>query len=534
MNRRIFVVLTVLAGVVLGALVISTDVDAERASALHRWLIQSGFDLALISGQLALLTVVFAVPCGVLFAACLTRTDMWGRGVATWFLVSLIFLPLYLQAAAWNAGFGRMGWYSLSTGPLVEPLLSGFEAAVWVHTMAAIPWVALIVGVGLRLTERNLEEQALLQWPQWRVFGFVTLPRVIPAVIVAALWAALSTTGEMVVTDIFQVRAYAEVLYSGFALLPDAGLVTARVLPGIVLVAMLSLGAFALAFLFAAQAPTQSLRAPLQFQLGRWKWPVTGGVWLGLLVIGGVPLGNLIYKAGVVATMHEGARIRHWSLEKFIEIMAATPGRFGEAFGWTLVIGVSAATLATVLALPLAWFARKRSWAAAPACLIAALLLAIPGPLVGLTVEWVLNRNQPAFLGWLYDTPFAPVLAVTCRVLPVAILILWFALRTVHRQTLEAAAMDGAGRLRTFFVVVIPQRWRSLTIAWVITFALAAGDLSWTSLVLPADVMTVPFQVFALIHSGVRYDEAAICLYVLLAVFTASAVVRSLARRWDA
>ena len=57
MNRRIFVVLTVLAGVVLGALVISTDVDAERASALHRWLIQSGFDLALISGQLALLKI---------------------------------------------------------------------------------------------------------------------------------------------------------------------------------------------------------------------------------------------------------------------------------------------------------------------------------------------------------------------------------------------------------------------------------------------------------------------------------------------
>ena len=505
--------------------------DAAADSPLRKWLIHSGFDLAVISGQLAVWTVVLTLPWGVLLAAGLARSDVWGRGAATWFLLSLIFLPLYLQAAAWNAGFGRLGWYSLSTGPLVEPLLSGFKAAVWVHAMAAIPWVALIVGLALRFTERNLEEQALLHWPPWRVFCFVTLPRLLPAMIVAGLWTALSTTGEMVVTDIFQVRAYAEVVYSGFALTPDAGLVTAQILPGIVLVSLLTLGAFTLGLTFASHTPTQSFQSPLRFRLGKWKWPASVGVWSSLLVIGGVPLGNLIYKAGVVATMQGGERIRYWSLAKFVEIMAETPGRFGEAFGWTLVIGVSAATLATALALPLAWFARERSVAAVPALLATALLLAIPGPLIGLAVEWLLNRDRPAVFGWLYDTPFAPVFAVTCRALPIAILTLWFALRTVHRNTLEAAAVDGAGRWRTFFLVVLPQRWRSLALTWVLAFAITAGDLSWTSLVLPADVVTVPFQVFALIHSGVRYDEAAICLYVVAAVFLGSAAFRSVWKR---
>ena len=78
----------------------------------------------------------------------------------------------------------------------------------------AVPWVALIVGLGLWRVEAELEEQALLNGSPATVFFRVTLPAVWPAIGVAAIWVLVTTTGEMTVTDLFIVRTYAEELYT--------------------------------------------------------------------------------------------------------------------------------------------------------------------------------------------------------------------------------------------------------------------------------------------------------------------------------
>ena len=60
----------------------------------------------------------------------------------------MLFVPLYLQAAAWQAGFGVQGWFTLATG--FPALLEGWPGVIWIHVMAAIPWVTLIAAVGFR------------------------------------------------------------------------------------------------------------------------------------------------------------------------------------------------------------------------------------------------------------------------------------------------------------------------------------------------------------------------------------------------
>ena len=76
--------------------------------------------------------------------------------------------------------------------------------------MAAIPWVVLIIGLGIRLIEPELEEAALLETSAWNVLLRVTLARSLPALVVAALWILVTTAGEITVTDLYQVRTYAE------------------------------------------------------------------------------------------------------------------------------------------------------------------------------------------------------------------------------------------------------------------------------------------------------------------------------------
>ncbi len=59
---------------------------------------------------------------------------------------------------------------TLATNPHLvhQPWLAGWRAAVWVHTLAAVPWVVLMVGAGLLAVEAELEEDAATCAPAHR------------------------------------------------------------------------------------------------------------------------------------------------------------------------------------------------------------------------------------------------------------------------------------------------------------------------------------------------------------------------------
>ena len=140
-------------------------------------------------------TSAVSLPLGTALAWLLVRTDLPARRPVLLMVGLLPFVPLYLQAAAWQAGFGAQGWCTRSFAETVW--LAGWRGAIWIHAMAAVPWVVLIVGMGLRLVEAELEEQALLDGSPRQVFFRVTLRGALPAVGVAALWTAIVTAGEM-------------------------------------------------------------------------------------------------------------------------------------------------------------------------------------------------------------------------------------------------------------------------------------------------------------------------------------------------
>ena len=154
--------------------------DAARLGGLAR------NTLLLLAG-----TLVLALPAGVAGAVLLERTDLPLRGLLRFLTVLGLFVPLPLFASGWQAALGSGGWLPLSlwTEPAAgDPDVSpaglvwkawgrGLNAAIWVHAVAALPWVVLLVGQGLRWAERDLEEDALTCAGPWRVLPRVTLPR---------------------------------------------------------------------------------------------------------------------------------------------------------------------------------------------------------------------------------------------------------------------------------------------------------------------------------------------------------------------
>jgi ABC-type Fe3+ transport system permease subunit len=416
-----------------------------------------------------------------------------------------------------------------------------------VHGLTAVPWVVLIVGSGLRAVEAEIEEDAATCAAPARVVWHITLRRSAPAIVVAGIWVAIVCAVEISVTDFFQVRTFAEEVYTQAALgsldllapgapmenlgpLPAAGLWT-----GLLLSTVLAVVAIAASSRFFSQLTEAPHRPPWIWRLGRGRVPATIGLWAILLLVAGVPLGNLVYKAGVVVTATAAGHVRGWALAKVAERIAAAPVQYAGEIELSSSVGAAAATAAVAIALPLAWSMRQAR--RAPWCRMIglALCLTIPGPLLGIAVIHVLNRPPDSFfalLALLYDSNFAPWLVQTIRALPLVTLILWPALASLPPSMLDAAASEGAGWWGQLLRIALPQRLPAVTAAWLVGLAIAIGELAATVLVVPPQSSTMlSVIVFQLLHYGVDDRLAAICLVMVGGVAILTGIAAALLKR---
>ncbi|MDX1946494.1 MAG: ABC transporter permease subunit [Pirellulaceae bacterium] len=479
------------------------------------------------SALLAAGATAIAWPVGTLLAVLLVKVELPGRRAAAVLVGMLLLLPLLVQLAGWDAALGKLGWLTLVAASPDRAWLDGMTGAIFVHGVAGVPWVTLIVGLGLLQVDARQEEAARLEASPLVVLLRVTLRQCGAFLAAGALWVVVISATEMTVTNIFLIApgsaTYTEELYLRLALRGDAGEAALGVLPGVAGLAVLVGGVLLVG---SAAAGRVVVRRPAAnaWPAGRFRWPLTVLLWsvvFGLVV---PPIVSLIVKAGFVVREVEGERIRSWSMVKSVQEVAAAPAAFAGEFGWTWLIAALAATLALAVSIALAWPARRGGWRSWPAIVATVACAVIPAPLVGLAIVALLNRRWPP-LEYLYNyTVLAPVLAQAVRAFPLTMLLAWHSLATVSDEVLAAAALDGAGSWQTLWRIALPQRRAALAGAWIAGLAVAAGDLAWSLLVLPPGLDTIQRRVFGLVHSGVEEQVASICLVSLLAYGVLAAV----------
>ena len=151
------------------------------------------------------------------------------------------------------------------------------------HAMATLPWVVLIGGMGLCAVEPELEESALLDYTPARVLRTVTFRRALSAIAAAGLAVAVLTAGDMTVTDLLQVRTYAEESYLQYTLGRGPGAAALVVIPPLCLLGILILlVGRTLARLDPSRVASSFARARV-WSLGAWRVPIG----LSLVVIVG-------------------------------------------------------------------------------------------------------------------------------------------------------------------------------------------------------------------------------------------------------
>ena len=203
-------------------------------------------------------------------------------------------------------------------------------------------------------------------------------------------------------------------------------------------------------------------------------------------------------------------------------MIATSPARYQKEFGLSVLTAAGAAVIALAASVPLAWLAKRGGLLAIPAVLLGAAALAIPAPLLGIGLIDLFN-GPIAALNWLYDTIAAPIIGQAIRALPLATFISWLAFRSIPREQLEAAALDGAGAWSRLWHVALQQRWPMLAAAWLAAFLVAFNELPTTLLLQPPGTMTLPVQVYQLMHGTGEDLLAGIVLFLLAAYAIAGA-----------
>ncbi len=350
-------------------------------------------------------TVAAALPIGVALAVLLFRTSFIGRRVLLFSLGILLFIPLPVLVSSWQGFFGPEGFLPSGFWRNAEgrPWVSGLGAAIWIHSMAAVPWVVLIVGVGLTWVEPDLEDEAAQSVGPWRVLLLVTLPRVCASILVAGLFVALQTAAEVSVTEMMQVSTLAEESRAQFERGDGSGLARTLVisLPGLLLVwGTVTLLASRLERVLPPLAP--SARGHRALELGpAWLRLV---VCLMLLIALAAPLASLIWKLGIAGIPP------HWdtaTVRRFLHAEAlVNGGTILQSMGTALVGGA----LIAACALVGCWLARESRWFRWLLLGLAIWAWVMPASVVGIGLKELIQDIVEAWptgplADWLYFAP---------------------------------------------------------------------------------------------------------------------------------
>lgn len=491
-----------------------------------------GTRLLILTRNTALLIIgalIIAVPPGILLAILLYRTDLPFRRLLRWLIFMTLFVPLPLFASGWQAALGSGGWITIpawTTGDSAwTPWAQGVLAACWIHGLAGLPWIVLLVGQGLCWVERELEEEALMVVGPWSVLRKVTLRRAGASLGAALIWVAILTATEITVTDMMQVRTFAEEVYNQFTR-PEVGQSVAL---GLASALAVNLPAIAVCWILLWTAMRRfeqglppldrlSSTSPLLFRLGQWRWPllILTGLLCGFVL--GVPLGSLVWKAGSTPAQPWSKDILSYHLATTLHIRG---GLIGESVLWAAVAG----TLVAGLALVVCWLATDSRWMRQIILLFVVTAWVIPGPVVGIGLKETINLLMDlTHSGTLADalyygySPLPLLWAYLLRFFPAAVALLWPVVRLMPRELIEAARVDGASPSQELSRVVWPLTALPLLMASLSVAVLALGELSASKLVETPGSQTFAHEVFTQMHYGVTNDLAALCLWLLLAL----------------
>lgn len=437
------------------------------------------------TSRLTVLTVACCAALGVATAWLVERSAVPGRRLWNVLLVAPLAVPAFVNSYAWVS---------------LVPSMQGLGGALLIVTLSYFPLVHLPVAAALRGLDPGLEETAhALGLGGWRTFIRVVLPQLRPALLGGCLLVGLHLLAEFGALQMLQFPTFTTAIYdqyrSSFNGPAANALASVLVLACLLLlVTELRLRGRASYARVGSGAARHAPRARLRSLTGPAVLFLTALVGLALAV----PLGSL----------------GHWLV---VGTSTAFPlATLTSTLLSSLGLGLVAAVLTTILALPVAWLSvRHRSRLSTVLERSTYFSSALPGIVVALALVTISIR----FVRPLYQTAPVLVLAYAILFLPRAMVNVRAALAQAPPLLDEVARGLGTGTLARFRRVTLPLIAPGLGAGTALVFLAVVTELTATLLLAPTGTRTLATQFWSLTAS-LSYGAAApyAALMVLLSL----------------
>jgi iron(III) transport system permease protein len=413
------------------------------------------------------LVAVGTIACtilGVAVAWFVERTDLPGRRVWAVLAALPITVPAFVTSYSWVS---------------ITPAVQGFWGAAAIVTLAYYPLVYLPVAAVLRGMDPALEESARsLGMGPWRTFFRVTLPQTRVALLGGMLLVSVHMLAEFGAFAMLRFQTFTTAIYDQYKLSFDGA--AASMLASVLVLLCLVLLVAELAARGRgryARVDSGSARPPAVARLGRARWAASGA-FLALTGLAlGLPLVTLVYW---VAT---GSSASEFDLGA---LLAAT--------GASLKLGLGAAVLTTLLALPISILSVRHPSRAAIAIERATYVpFALPGIVVALSLIVLSIHYVPA----LYGTTALLILAYSILSLPLAVVAARAALAQAPPVHEEVARSLGCRPIQAMLRVTLPRIAPGLGAAAALVFLATVTELTATLLLAPIGTQTLATQFWA-------------------------------------
>jgi len=530
--------LAVLVLLPMAWLVVTSLRDAAKAFTLDHYrhlFVDPAFVKPLVttlwtSAAVGTICVVTAAPMAWLVA----RTDLPGKRLMRTLILASFVTPPFLGAFAWvllggpNAGLLNKWYYALfDLKPFVDAALINIFSAwgmVFVMALYTFPYVFTFVANSLDVIPSELEEaSAILGARAWRTAAHITLPLVVPALLAGLLVAFLQSMTLFGTPAILALPAGVDTMttkiWSLFQFPPQLGLAAAASLPLLLITVVLLRTQTAIMGRRGYSVIGGKSSGARLIRLGPWKIPALSlfAIVLGCSIV--LPYGVLLRTAFV--KNWSGPVIGNFSLEHWRFVFFEF-SQTKSAFVNTFVLGVTAATAATILVTTVGYLGlRKLVWGHRYLAFLATAPVAIPG--IVLAVGLFLSYTQPPLV--LYGTLWIIFLAYLTKELPVGYQQVASSLKSVHPELEDASRIFGATRLRALFDITAPLIRNGVIATWILVFIGSIRELSATILLFTARTKTISVTMFDLRESNDWGPIAVLSITMLMITFVMVAAI---------
>ncbi len=420
-----------------------------------------------------------AMGFGLSFAWLLVRTNLPTKGAMELVLISPYAVPVYIYAIMYIATYGPdnglvmthlMNAFGLETAPF--NIFSGW-GIVFIVGMNAVTTFYLLTAPALQNMDPALEEVSRIHGASLvRTVRSISFPLIVPAIFSATLVTFLRGLGEFSVVAILGARegfdVYATAIWASVNLRapPKYGEAAALSFSLIVITAVLvwyyrKITARKEDFMTV----TSRGRKPQIWDLGKWRWPIAGMIWVVLFVVWILPIVVMVLVA-LHGVWFGNVDPSNLTIAHFAE--AVTDSRLRRAFFNSVVISVGGATLGTGLVVTTAYFTERTNYRFRGVVEFLSLSpLAVPGIIMGtgliFTSLWVGKLHG---LLDIYGTLWIIMIGSIIIFIPVSSRIAVGNIVQIHTELEESARVFGASWLQQMREVLLPLFKNTTAVLW--------------------------------------------------------------------